>query len=382
MWKKVRRLMVLIVYAASFLGLMRGAAGVEAQEKLAQIVVNRAMYDVEWSPNGERMAIAFENGIGIYTDSLQEIAQLATGGVVRQVSWSADSNWLASIGRNDPTARIWRWDGTINTFVLDRTITNSHGYSYVTGASWSLDGNWLAILAQNQPQGAANLVGIIEIWDTQSWTLQNNLLNEHVSSAPVLVWNSGSSQIAGAANICPADEVSSCDLPYFYTADTISGELTYKSSIFIPHIYALAWSGNNKLAVSSPEEILIFDATINQTTSIFPNRSPIGGGALEVDWSSNGNYLVTTYYDDGLVEIIDIQTGTTLLQFSTGGLNGMDLSPDDRKLAMINSTDGVIEIWNVPTLPDLSGTPTVTPVPTLTPSRTPTPIFTHTPTPS
>ncbi len=319
----------------------------DAQQNLSRIAVNQMMFDVVWSPNGERLAVAVDDEITIYTGTLQEIAALQTGSPVAQISWSDDSNRFASIGQNDPTAKVWRWDANTNAFVLDRTLTNGHGYSYVSAVAWSPNGDWLALLAEYQPPGAAYLIGVTEIWDTQTWTVQNSLLAEHEFPAQILKWSSDSQQIAGAASACISNEYISCDHPYFYIADAVSGELNYRSRFYMPDFYTLAWSGDTKLAIANAQEIMVFDTTINQPTAIFPNRSPIGGGTLGVDWSSDGKRLVTAYHDEGLIEIIDTETGVTLLRFSTGGLNGADLSPDDSKLATINSADGLIEIWDV-----------------------------------
>lgn len=367
---KHRRLMT-ILFACLVLSLMHGMAGIEAQEKIAQLVVNNPMYDIAWSPNGERMAVAFDNGIGIYTATLQQIDQIETDSLVTQVSWSADNNQLASIGLNDPTVKIWRWDANADTFVLDRTLTNAHGYSFVTAVAWSPNGEWLAIFTDHQPQGAAYVIGTTEIWNTQSWTLRNSLLDEHQFAAPYLEWSPDGNQLAGAASVCIASEFFSCEPPYFYTADKDTGELTYRSLSIMPDLYTLAWAGN-RLAVGNAEEILLFDTTINQTIATFPNGSPDGRGRLALDWHSSGKYLVTAHFRGGHIEIINVETGATLLQFSTGELNDIDLSPDDRKLATINTPARLIEIFDIPLLPDDSGTATVTPLPTLTPSWTPT----------
>lgn len=355
----------------SFILILFSFRGLAAQERLLQLVVDYVPWDVEWSPNGERIAVAFDGGIAIYTDTLQEIVLLPTEDLVMYVSWSADSNGLASTGLSDPAIKIWRWDASAATFTLDRIITNHHGYSWAMAAVWSPDGRWLAILAQHQPPGAAYIAGTVEIWDTQTWTLRNSLVYEHKFQIDRLAWNTDSTQIAGGANVCINNEFIACDLPYFYIADAVTGELIYQSQIYIQDLFALAWANDNLLAVGEQDHIQIVDTSINQIIARLPNRSPNGYGILELDWNSNGKYLVTANFRGGIIDIINTETGERLLQLSTGGLNGIDLSPDDTKIASINSQIRTIEIWDVSQLPSAAGAPTLTPLPTLIPSPTP-----------
>ena len=91
--------------------------------------------EIEYSPDGSKLAVASSIGIWIYDAQTGEELNLLTGhtGLVTSVSFSPDGNTIAS-GSSDGTIRLWN----ANTGVHLRTLTGHT--DYVFSVSFSPDG--------------------------------------------------------------------------------------------------------------------------------------------------------------------------------------------------------------------------------------------------
>jgi WD40 repeat protein len=103
------------------------------------------VYSVSWSPDGNRLATASNDGTVRVWDAgsggqLLTITVIAEGSrsQVWNASWSPDGHWLAS-GSDDGTARIW----DANT---GKELLTLRGHSCaVTSVAWSPDSKRLVI---------------------------------------------------------------------------------------------------------------------------------------------------------------------------------------------------------------------------------------------
>src|SRR5262249_44089319 len=145
----------------------------------------------------------------------------------------------------------------------------------VSAIAWSPDGNHLAMVDEEIPEGFPGSIGAIEIWDTQTWLLENSI--DHIRGARIefpadfIVWSPDSTQLASAANICIENEVVHCKDPYFYIVKTLQGDTLYTGSLLIEYIYGMKWSSDSKLAIAESSDTYIFDITLFQMTSHISN---------------------------------------------------------------------------------------------------------------
>jgi WD40 repeat protein len=230
-----------------------GAQAAAAQTGTVQRDVGLTVYDMAWSPDGEWLALALEDGIGIYSPGLEEIARIPISSVVIDVSWSPDSTRLASVNIEDLPLKIWHWDAAAGTLALERAMARGdldaspdgrgsvvvpegenqvyvYEHPFLDGAEWSPDGNWLALMISRPVSRSNNFSSAVEIWDTHTWTPRNTLPDEHLFSAGVIAWSPDNRRIALIGNACINDEFIYCDMTYFYIDDTVSGELLYENN--------------------------------------------------------------------------------------------------------------------------------------------------------
>lgn len=141
-------------------------------------------WQVAWSPTGQMLASAFDDGtVGVWdVPSWRSIVVLGTQGApsVLSVAWSPDGRCLVTAAR-DATLRIWdtaSW----------RTLGIHAGLpEYPTILSWSGDGRYLAgLLAGSRCAG---------IWDAQTWHVVARLGNVRWPVSDI-AWSPQGHQIA------------------------------------------------------------------------------------------------------------------------------------------------------------------------------------------
>jgi WD40 repeat protein len=353
-----------------------------AQNLSSQIAISGKLYTLAWSSDNVLLATGGDDGIDIYSTTLQPVAYLPsqTKSFVWRLAWSPDNHYLASVNWQDSSVQIWLHNQSNDQFTLERTITNALGFENVMGLSWSPDGNHLALVDEAIPQGFAGSVGAIEIWDTNTWTLErtfDGLIrsgSKDIIKFPVnfLTWSPDSTRLASAANVCVPNEVVSCIDPYFYIVDVTQGQTVYVSNIVLETIFSMTWSANNQLAIGEQSTTYLFDTENLQFISQFRNYSQNLTGAYNLYWLPNNTDLVSVSFSENAVFVTNVATKALRLQFPVNDFNVTSLSPDGARLAVTHQEGHRLQIWELTNFVDVSGTPTLTPLPTLAFTPTPT----------
>ncbi len=111
---------------------------------------------ISWEPTGERVAISFENAVGVWDVTTGQRLLSLNGHTdsVWGVRWSPDGKQLAS-SANDGTVKIW--DGVTGKKL--KTLFGHDNNHYVSGVTWSPDGEHLT---------AGGWDRTVRVWNTVS----------------------------------------------------------------------------------------------------------------------------------------------------------------------------------------------------------------------
>ncbi|HEX2907688.1 MAG TPA: hypothetical protein VHO69_12545 [Phototrophicaceae bacterium] len=344
----------------------------KAQVIKNQITTNHVLYDVAWSPDGELIAAGARDGIGIYrSDTLEEIAFLQ-GNEAVSVSWRPDSNQLAGVsgfGEGQGTILIWSRNPNDN-FTLQQSLPNGH--YQVAVVSWSPDGSQLATIGREYPEGFLGSMDVVELWDTKTWVKTTVSSDRYFNLTYDLDWSPDSQWVAISGKI-DCEGQPACDsyssIGYFILNAKTAKQVRQLESREFPSSHS--WAQDGRLAVDNPE-IAVFDSLNGQLISTLD-----GTGAYRMEWSPNGMWLATSQVRNGEIRLKNVPVGGKTVVFqSADKFYAFAWKPDGSQLVTV-SESGVMQVWDMSDLPDLSGTPTITPYSTFTLTQEPTPTTTN-----
>ncbi|MBC7872010.1 MAG: hypothetical protein H7Y09_14285 [Chitinophagaceae bacterium] len=350
--RKIRLFFLISIIFIRLLGLGFNDETYAQEPQVELTAIATTLFDLEWHPSGDLLTIATNNGIIIYDENLQEITRFVSHvGGTTALAWSPNGTKLATSGTsNDSSISIWNWLPETSTFTLDQTFLGNSSYEYFIKLAWSPDGAKLAVQGVSGEDTAGNIVGRIEIWNTGSWTLNQQFV-EQLNPTNTLNWSQDGTLLA--AGVYDGISVYSS-----YIVDVNVPELAI--GISGPNSYSSVILNSSQFIVSADQRIGIYDIEsgdlINtiQIINTFLRVNQSGRNLLGIDSLGNG-------------QIVSVATGTTIFRF-TAASNIRDIawSPNDENIGLITS-DGTVQIWDTSSLANVSGTPTVTPFPSLTP---------------
>jgi len=147
-------------------------------------------YTLDWSPDGETLAVASGYEITLISHDLNTIHAVfkPTGGALA-ITWSPDQTRFATAnGYQNQTVKLWDWDDANNQLTLAQEIqAGSDQY----GVFWSPDGKLLATLADDDKS-------TFQIWDTNTWEETGNFALSYTTPRRTLSWGADSSTLYGA----------------------------------------------------------------------------------------------------------------------------------------------------------------------------------------
>lgn len=367
---------VLVTFIISSLFSFRSAqVGAQGLTPLAQGVVSSPLYDIAWSPNGQQLAVATNNGVGLYDQAANVLATLSDGTPpaysVNSIAWNPNGSQIASAD-SDGAIRIW--DMATNTL----KVSLSDGSETQVKVAWSPNSLWLATLGLN-PFDEGRDAGTVHIWDTSTWKLQRVLSNVYVYSEDQsnsighifpMAWSPDSTLIASGGN----------DLNLQWFSISVNNVQTGQTMFYgrtIDKATAITWIGNSELMEADSGIVSQFDISTGRAISMQGYGRASDITALEV--SPDGNKLAISGPE--WLQITDIAIDISLLDIQENA-NSVSWSPDGTKLATVGTNyqsqppTGIIQIWDATGLPTVGNSPTVTPFPTsgAPPTDTPTPL--------
>jgi WD40 repeat protein len=353
-------------------GLFTPLVSAQGNAPVAEHSLKVDMFDMNWSPDGQLLAVATSAGVKLLNTQLAEVAMLQghTGNVV-SVTWKPDGTELASAGGvQDGTLRIWQRDTRTNTFSSQKVIPTE--YNGVPAIAWSPDGKQLAMLGRIPPEKAQadEEMTEVQIWDAERWTIQATSPFWYAAPLKHLVWSPDSTKLAGGGKTACFELATTCPatLGGAFILDAQTAQHIHSIKLnFVPE--AVEWSAKNVLAVSSVGGLQFWDTTTWQPISrLLPNQIP-----NHMTWNKADTLLAVSGIEVAAISILDVSTGERIASLQNAHFTGwMQWSPDGTKFAGA-SADGVIQLWDVSSIsPSPSGKPTLTPLPTLRPTETPT----------
>lgn len=310
-----------------------GFSIVHSQESIGQISADLNLYDVEWHPSEDILAVAGEWGLKLLDIELNEIANLDEElSEAISISWKADGSQLAvaeGIGDHRSTT-IWNWNADELLFQEAARLERNYSGEIVT--AWSPNGLWLATLSIDTSQQTADSAGIVQIWDTSTWELAITIPFTVFAPIHKIDWSIDSSIIVFGGDY----GLHVFDLQTQETVFDIANSTGFNS-------FALS---ENELAIATPSEIMLLDI------STWELRASFDYSAGRVLWHHEDEQLILAHSDDEIL-VVEATTGQLLSEASATysrvdgeiAVYDFDVSSNDHFLATCSS-DGIIEIWS------------------------------------
>ena len=295
------------------------------------------VYEIAYSPDGTRLAVATSIGIWMYDAQTYEARSFTTEG--RNRLWFSP-DWGTSVGskydEHNRTSTISLWDA--NTGELRHTLTEHAGQ--VSSAVFSPDGQTLLIFSSDD----SNNVPDIRLWDVNTgerlhtFTGHTGWAGSAVFSPDgltLLIYSRRYSNEAPDVNLWDAN---TGELLHTLTGHT--GQI--ENAVFSPDGLTLAtsWYGS--------ESIYLWDVETGTRWNILLTDAV---GVDDVAFSPDGQTLVSANFDNN-VQLWDVYTGTVRLtlernRYYSYGIQSVFFSPDGQTLAGAGYNE--VPLWDVNT---------------------------------
>lgn len=376
-------------------------------KEIAQLGSWRVLRDVEWSPDGSKIAVAIEtDGAGIWEAATgKEIVRLkGHTGSVFWAGWSPDGTRIVTTS-NDRTARVWdstgkelaklehpndvvdaavwrpdgarlvtaSWDRIARVWDVStaKELVRLVGHNgFITKLVWSTDGSLILTASDD---------GTARLWDAE--TGRPILRMDHNDSVATVAWSPDRSRIATASidntariwDATTGKELSRLEghdggvLSAQWSPDgtqivTASGDrstriwsLADQNIIAIPRhngpLAKAAWSPDGaRIAATASNMALIWHATESAVVRLEGHRSEIS----DIHWKSDGKQLVTASQDK-TARIWDAQTGTELARLEGHARDVTTASWNSSGHSILTTSgDDTARVWDAATGKELA----------------------------
>ena len=301
------------------------------------------IHALAWSPDGRKMAVAYENNLVDIWDTVTEnklYQYQKHQGPVEGVSWSPDGKYLVSSSA-DGTAQIWSAAGTTKlTYQNHKEIDINSKHPRLNRVQWSPDGNWIASCDQT---GDPHATATVQIWNPQTGNTFTTY-REHKNGVHAAAWSPDSNYIAS--------------IGYDGTLrvwEALSGKTLFTKLIASAHrLYGVSWSRDGQNIVFGGDDCIIWlvDSKGGDPLNIHTLPSKTGLGVRDVTYSPKGNYYAVSTDGQGVFIFHDTSNSPErqykIQDIIPGDIAALGWSPTEPKLAMGNaagSTSYSVQVW-------------------------------------
>ena len=281
------------------------------------------IWDVEWSPDGSRLAASVADSAKGFLILLFDAKSYESTPIpgnhstsIIRIAWSPDGQHIASASA----------DHTINIHDLreDNEIITLQGHSEpVYDVVWSPGGKELA---------SAALDNTILLWNAETGE-KIAAFSGHTDVINGLDWSADGQWLASA---------SSDNTVRVWDAETGKSRLTLNEHI--SPVASVAWRPDGKLIASGATNgaIIISDAETGERISVLTGHTAV---VQDLDWDSGGTRLASAS-NDGVVRLWDVVTGETIATLTghVGGVRAVTWRPNGRQVASVGRLDQTIQI--------------------------------------
>lgn len=308
------------------------------QEGVKARLGNGTIYEIAYSTDGERLAIAHAGGIRIYdTSGYREVAFLKGHTAdVTSVAFSPNRGTLAS-GSRDNTIRLW----DALTGEHERTLAG-HAY-WVLSVSFSPDGRTLASGGDGERDGGSIFGAEIRLWDIVTGAHKRTLAAQ--GSVTCVAFSPDFGTLAGGEG-WPEYVVRLWDAATGVQKYALTGHTDWVEDI------AFSSDGERLASASGDATIRVWDSATGTHTQTFTGHT---GGVNSLAFSPDGRTLASGSVDKS-IRLWDVPTGThkRTLTGHRGSVVSVAFSPDGSEMGS-GCADGVAIIWDTMTIAEASG---------------------------
>ena len=323
------------------LDLLTGHAYYAWVENYAQPYVR----NVSFSPDGETLLSRYIDGKAVVWDTVTgELLNRLGGGDV--ISFSPDGRILASGGSGAGWGSIRFYDVTTGEYLrtIDdkRTVERNDQLNLRIGTSVSRSGIYGSVRSLSfRPDGRTLASGLsdgtIRIWEADTGKLLRTFMG-HASGVENIAFHPDSKTLASSGRLDGTLRI--------WEADT--GELLHTLTGHTGWIHNFSFSPDGRTLASAnhDETIRIWDTTTGEHLHTLAGHT---GAVYSVSLHPNGK-IIASVSEDATLRIWDATTGAFLrtLTRHTGWIESVSFSPDGKTLAS-GSRDETVRIWDAQT---------------------------------
>ena len=276
------------------------------------------VFDIAYSPDGQRFAAAGSIGISLYDAETQSpLRLLPHKRSIKCIAFSPDGQFLAS---GDERGITHLWD--VRTSRVQNTLT---GHTFVLDVAFAPDGQTLAIAGSD---------GSIRLWDVQTGDIRKTLKWRVDNIKSVAFSPDGRLLASGGTD----DAVRLWDVRTGEVRDTFMHQGWVESVAFSPDGKILASGGLD-------DTVRLWDVRTGEMRDIFMHQ----GWVESVAFSPDGQMLVSGGTGN-IIRLWDVRTGEIRNTFRhQGWIQTVAFSPSGKTIASLNPESSNISLWDVNT---------------------------------